>query len=343
MPTIQDVLTKSGYDSIPPGRRVSRGRGLNPRNAWKSAHRALAQEGHGEQCLKALELEPWALCRAGRGAACRALKARWDCVDEKRGSRGIETTERDGSTRNGVGRAGTSLRGVLRGTETMTAVGLRAKGKCSATSWPFQRDGRHVCTAGSNCETSTTWSIVASTGKSCECLAVLSADRKEFRSRRTLLSVVLPTIWRFKLMPRHFLCAMSVSLVALSTLAFAGPGDVSNSGSVDPWCSPRRLMLRRSGAEAHRRDRRAASRARRSAWSEIVVMLQRRPVHHREVAPDGQAVVGGLELYSSGSTSRWCSPQVQVKELARPMGASAASIRATAREFQGVDAALYGR
>ena len=35
-------------------------------------------------------------------------------------------------------------------------------------------------------------------------------------------------------MPRHFLCAMSVSLVALSTPAFAGPGDASNSGSVVP-------------------------------------------------------------------------------------------------------------
>jgi thiol:disulfide interchange protein DsbG len=33
-------------------------------------------------------------------------------------------------------------------------------------------------------------------------------------------------------MPRHFLCAMSVSLVALSTPAFAGPGDASNTGSV---------------------------------------------------------------------------------------------------------------
>ena len=33
-------------------------------------------------------------------------------------------------------------------------------------------------------------------------------------------------------MPRHFLIAMSVSLVALSTPAFAGPGDSSNSGGV---------------------------------------------------------------------------------------------------------------
>ena len=33
-------------------------------------------------------------------------------------------------------------------------------------------------------------------------------------------------------MPRHFLIAMSVSLVALSTPAFAGPGDPSNSGGV---------------------------------------------------------------------------------------------------------------
>jgi thiol:disulfide interchange protein DsbG len=33
-------------------------------------------------------------------------------------------------------------------------------------------------------------------------------------------------------MPRHFLCAMSVSLVAFSTPAFAGPGDASYRGSV---------------------------------------------------------------------------------------------------------------
>ena len=33
-------------------------------------------------------------------------------------------------------------------------------------------------------------------------------------------------------MPRHYLVAISVSLLALSTPAFAGPGDASNSGSV---------------------------------------------------------------------------------------------------------------
>src|SRR5208282_6915077 len=52
------------------------------------------------------------------------------------------------------------------------------------------------------------------------------------RSRRTLLSVVHPTILRAQPMPRHFLFAMSVSLVTFLTPAFAGPGDASNSAGV---------------------------------------------------------------------------------------------------------------
>src|SRR5208282_2248607 len=108
------------------------------------------------------------------------------------------------------------------------------RGKCSETSWPFSARWTACLRCRIRiCVTSITWLIVTFTGKTPQCLAILSVDRKGIsRSRRTLLSVALPTIWRFQPMPRHFLCAMSVSLVALSTPAFAGPGDASNSGSV---------------------------------------------------------------------------------------------------------------
>ncbi len=88
--------------------------------------RALAQEGDAEQCLKALEPEFWALCQRVQ-AQTALLEARWDCVDE--------SEEAGGRNRS---------HGVLLATawddlhesvwtvaryETMTPVGLRAKGK----------------------------------------------------------------------------------------------------------------------------------------------------------------------------------------------------------------------
>src|SRR5271166_5144952 len=129
-------------------------------------------------------------------------------------------------------------------------------------------------------------------------------------------------------MPRHFLCAMSVSLVALSTTAFAGPGDASNSASVvqsgqsEPGLAPAAQPAVPSAArfantgqgeplalaapvdvetvpvlkhiaatgvqllelgEAHGLSARSA----RSGDQFIIL----------QIAPDGQAVVGGPQLY----------------------------------------------
>ena len=64
---------------------------------------ALAQEGDGEQCLKALEPELWALCQRVE-AQTAALEARWDCV-ERRAKEGRSNDARDRhSLADGVGR-----------------------------------------------------------------------------------------------------------------------------------------------------------------------------------------------------------------------------------------------
>lgn len=54
--------------------------GLTPQ-CLEECDRALAQEGDGEQCLKALEPELWALCQRVQEQTA-ALEARWDYVDE---------------------------------------------------------------------------------------------------------------------------------------------------------------------------------------------------------------------------------------------------------------------
>src|SRR5271166_6239559 len=60
-PTIHDVLMKLAMTAS----LLSEGElwvGLTPQ-CLEECDRALAQEGHGEQCLKALEPELWALCQ----------------------------------------------------------------------------------------------------------------------------------------------------------------------------------------------------------------------------------------------------------------------------------------
>jgi hypothetical protein len=123
-PTIQDLLLKIAMTtSLLSEGEVGVGLTLQ---CLEECDRALAQEGDGEQCLKALEPEFWALCQRVQ-AQNALLEARWDCVDE--------SEEAGGRNRS---------HGVLLATawddlhesvwtvaryETMTPVGLRAKGK----------------------------------------------------------------------------------------------------------------------------------------------------------------------------------------------------------------------
>ncbi len=124
-PTIQDLLLKVAMivSLLSDGEvRV----GLTPQ-CLEECDRALAQEGDGEQCLRALEPELWALCQRVQEQTA-ALEARWDC--------GEQSEEAGGSNdpRDGFSLAGAwdelheSVWSVAR-YETMTAVGLTAKGK----------------------------------------------------------------------------------------------------------------------------------------------------------------------------------------------------------------------
>ena len=162
--------------------------------------RALAQEGDGEQCLKALEPEFWALCQRVQ-AQTALLEARWDCVDE--------SEEAGGRNRS---------HGVLLATawddlhesvwtvaryETMTPVGLRAKGKCSETLWTFPPRWR-VCLRCRirTCETSITSLIVDFTAKTRPSRAVPSTNWRAILVRAgPSYASRFPTIWRFTLCP----------------------------------------------------------------------------------------------------------------------------------------------
>ncbi len=99
---------------------------------------ALAQEGDGEQCLKALEPELWTLCQRVE-AQTAALEARWDCV-ERRAEEGRSNDARD---RHSLAEAWDELHESVRRVarhETMTAVGLRAKGKVFRDLMAFVTD-----------------------------------------------------------------------------------------------------------------------------------------------------------------------------------------------------------
>ena len=100
--------------------------GLTPQ-CLEECDRALAQEGHGEQCLKALEPELWALCQRVQEQTA-ALEARWDCVDESEEAGGPNDSCDGFSLATAWNELHESVWSVAR-YETMTAVGLRAKGK----------------------------------------------------------------------------------------------------------------------------------------------------------------------------------------------------------------------
>ena len=124
-PTIQDVLMKVAMTAS----LLSEGElwvGLTPQ-CLEECDRALAQEGHGEQCLKALEPELWALCQRVQEQTA-ALESRWDCVDESEEAGGSNDPSDGFSLATAWDELHESVWSVAR-YETMTAVGLRAKGK----------------------------------------------------------------------------------------------------------------------------------------------------------------------------------------------------------------------
>src|SRR5271166_1709786 len=123
-PKIEDVVLKAAMIAfllLEGDLRV----GLTPQ-CLEECDRALAQEGDGEQCLKALESELWALCeRVERQTA--ALEARWDCVEQSE-EIGGPNDARDGfSLARAWNELNESIWSVAR-YESMTPVGLRAKG-----------------------------------------------------------------------------------------------------------------------------------------------------------------------------------------------------------------------
>jgi len=164
-------------------------------------------------------------------------------------------------------------------------------------------------------------------------------------------------------MPRHFLCAMSVSLVAFSTPAFAGPGDASNSGSVvqngqsEPGIAPAAQPAVPSGARFANTGQVEPLALAAPVDVETVPVLKHiaatgaqllelgeahglRSVSARsgdqfmilQIAPDGQAVVGGPQLdlpVDKLMTLAWG----QVKELGETHGLRGLYLR-NGQDFQ---------
>ena len=96
------------------------------RQCLEECDRALAQNGDGEQCLRSLEPEFWALCdRVRRQIA--ALAARWDCVEQREEVGGPNRARASLSLSTAWNETNESIWRVAR-YETMTPAGLRAKG-----------------------------------------------------------------------------------------------------------------------------------------------------------------------------------------------------------------------
>ena len=99
--------------------------GLTPQ-CLEECDRALAQRGDGEQCLKALESELWALCERVKHQTA-ALEARWDGVEQSEEAGGANDARAGFSLARAWHELNESIWSVAR-YETMTPVGLRAKG-----------------------------------------------------------------------------------------------------------------------------------------------------------------------------------------------------------------------
>jgi hypothetical protein len=173
-------------------------------------------------------------------------------------------------------------------------------------------------------------------------------------------------------MPRHFLCAMSFSLVALSTPAFAGPGDASNSGSVvqsgqsEPRIAPAAQPAAPSGARFANTGQSGPLALAAPVDVETVPVLKHiaatgaqllelgeahglRSVSARsgdqfmilQIAPDGQAVVGGPQL-DLPVDKLMTLASGQVKELGETHGLRGLYLR-NGQEFQVLYVAPDGR
>ena len=99
--------------------------GLTPQ-CLEECDRALAQKGDGEQCLKALESELWALCARVEHQTA-ALEARWDGVEQSEEVGGPNDARAGFSLARAWNELNKSIWSVAR-YEAMTPVGLRAKG-----------------------------------------------------------------------------------------------------------------------------------------------------------------------------------------------------------------------
>jgi hypothetical protein len=123
-PKIEDVVLKVAMTAsllLEGDLRV----GLTPQ-CLEECDRALAQKGDGEQCLKALESELWALCERVEHQTA-ALEARWDCVEQSEEVGGPNDARAGFSLARAWNELNESIWSVARH-ETMTPVGLRAKG-----------------------------------------------------------------------------------------------------------------------------------------------------------------------------------------------------------------------
>ena len=124
-PTIQELLLKVAMTAS----LLSEGEVgvvLTPQYMEECA-RALAQDGDGEQCLRALEPELWALCQRVQEQTA-AIEARWDCVEQSEEAGRSDDLHDGFSLAMAWAELHESVWSVAR-YETMTTVGLRAKGK----------------------------------------------------------------------------------------------------------------------------------------------------------------------------------------------------------------------
>ena len=135
-PTIQELLLKAAMTAS----LLSEGEVgvcLTPQ-CLEECDRALAQEGDGEQCLRTLEPELWALCQRVQEQTA-AIEARWDCVEQSEEAGRLDDLCDGFSLARGWAELHESVWSVAR-YETMTPVGLRAKGKIFSDLLAFVTD-----------------------------------------------------------------------------------------------------------------------------------------------------------------------------------------------------------
>ena len=124
-PTIQELLLKVAMTASLLSEREL-GVVLTPQY-MEECDRALAQDGNGQQCLRVLEPELWALCQQVQEQTA-AIEARWNCVEQSEEAGRLDDLCDGFSLAMAWDDLHESVWSVAR-YETMTTVGLRAKGK----------------------------------------------------------------------------------------------------------------------------------------------------------------------------------------------------------------------